>query len=162
MKKNSILASMLSVALILGFASGASANPSKADLKFKYRSNGSLAVDVKFDKPITGRCIARHRSSLYYEGDVLGDPGVIRRSTLSRSLNVGRKSTSLRATGLQGAEQKNGKDPILSVQVKLVCSKQADVTSNVEARFIRCGPGVKRVSLNKYLSNLKSKLAFSR
>ena len=142
-----------------GFANSVSANPAEAILTFKYRSNGSLAINVNFDSEITSRCIVRHRSSLYYEGDVLGDKRVLRRSTISRTLKIGRKSTSLRATNLPGAKlDKNGSDPILAVQARLVCSGEEPVNSNIEARFIICGADVARVSLPTYLSTLKREL----
>ena len=162
MNKNKLFVSIFTLVFSLTATSTALANPTEADLRFNYRSNGTLAVNVVFDSPTTSRCVARHRSALYFEGDVIGDKGVIRRSTLSRSLRIGRKSTSLRASGLLGVVQKNGADPILSVQVKLICSGSGPVTSNIEARFIRCGSGVRRVSLSRYLSTLTRKLAFSR
>jgi hypothetical protein len=154
---------LLTIALVfLSFPLVASANPSELTLKLKYTSAGSLAVDVAFDQETTSRCIARHRSAFYYEGDSFGDAGVLRRSTHSRIISKGRKSTSLRAVNLPGVVQKNGQDPILSVQVRLICSGEDEVTSNIEARFIRCGRGVKRVSVSKYFSELKKRLNFSR
>lgn len=137
------------------------ANPTKAKLNFTYRINGSLAIDVRFDEATSTRCIARHRSSLYHEGDELGDRGVIRLSSLSRTLRKGRRSTSIRATGLQGAVQKNGKDPILAVQVRIVCKGSEAVESNIEARFITCGSTTRRLSLTNYLKRLRSKFAES-
>ena len=147
----------------LYFSDTASANPSKANLSFKYDINGSLVINVKFDSPTTTRCVVRHRSSLYHEGDVLGDKGVIRRSTVSRSLAVGRKSTSLRASGLPGAKvDSNGSDPILAVQARLICDGEGSVDSNVVGRYVICGAGVQRYSLSSYFKILKRKLAKSK
>lgn len=139
----------------------ASANPSELNLSFTYRVNGTLKVDVKFDEPTDTRCIIRHRSSLYYEGNQLGVDRVIRKSSHSRVVRVGRKSTSLRAKGLPGVKQVQDQDPIMAVQSRLICSGSPDITSNVEARFVRCGPGTKRISFSKYFKTLKNKLSKS-
>lgn len=153
--------SLLTFGLVILPSFSAFANPSKAELSFHYRSNGSFTVDVKFDSPTTSRCIARHRSSLYYEDSVLGDEGVIRQSTISRVLKRGRTSTSLRAFRLPGAARKNGKDPIIAVQTRIVCAGEKDLNSNIEARYIVCGRGAKRVELKTFLAELKKELAFT-
>jgi hypothetical protein len=160
MMTKATFSTVLAAALLCAcFAGNAFANPSEVKLTFKYRITGAFAVNINFDSPITSRCIIRHRSSLYYEGDKIGNTSVLRRATLSRALIIGRKSTSLRATGLPGINQTlGGRDPIIAVQARLVCSGEDDITSNVEARFLICGAGAKRVGLSQYLSLLQKKL----
>ncbi len=132
----------------------ASANPTDLKLSFTYTSRGKLAVDVKFDQPATTRCIARHRVSLYHEDDV---QATLRKSAFNRIVTPGRKSTSLRAQRLLGAQKKNGKDPILAVQTRLICGSE-QIDSNVEARYIICGDSTVRLSLKKYFKRLKQAL----
>lgn len=160
MDRTKLIALALGALMFLPVA--ASANPTSANLNMRYRSNGSLRVDVKFDDAITSpRCIARHRSRLYYEGQQVGEKGIINRATVSRVLRKGQKSTSLRATSLKGAAQKNGEDPILAMQVRIVCGSDV-IDSDAEARFVKCGRGVERLSLSKYFTELKRRLALSR
>ena len=145
------------LALLLVKSEQASANPSDLNLSFDYSSRGVLAVDVKFDQAATSRCIARHRVSLYYEGQVAGDSGVIRKSAFNRIVTPGRTSTSLRAKRLLGAKKRNGQDPIMAVQTRLICGSE-QVDSNIEARFIRCGEKTARLPLSKFLKDLRKRL----
>jgi hypothetical protein len=151
---------ILTISLLISslvFTGSVSANPTELDLSFTYSSRGVLAVDVKFDQEATTRCIARHRVSLYHEDKVAGDAGVIRQSAFNRSVPVGRKSTSLRARRLLGAKKAAGKDPIMAIQTRLICGDE-QVDSNIEARFIRCGERTARLSLSKFLKDLRQKL----
>lgn len=131
------------------------ANPTEIKLNFKYSTNGDLAADVKFDQAVTSKkCIARHRVSLYYEGDT---SATIRKSVFNRNVPKGRESTSLRAKRLIGAQKIDGKDPILAIQTRLVCGPD-EIDSDVEARFINCNPNDKPLTLKKFLTQLKREL----
>lgn len=156
---NTRCAFLFALSIYLLSASLVFANPKEAELNFTYRSNGTLRVNISLDEKVSSRaCRIRYRGTVYHENDEAGDLFVTTRGLGSRLLVKGRASSSLRPGRVNGVLPRNGEDAILAVQVSVTCPGQALFLSNVQARFLKCGAGVRRLSGRSFLTQLKQKL----
>lgn len=142
------------LALLLICPTSAFAMPQNVDLEFaKLTPSGDLKVVAKFDEATERKCKISARVKLYNENQQVNDSEVISGTVITKRLKKGLKKIVLKASDLPGAKKSEENEPIMAMQVRLKCGEEI-VYSDVEARYIICGEGSKRVSLIRYFTSL--------
>lgn len=153
MKRNSFIAAALTV-LLATFARPCLAEPTSALLDFTYDGNtGKLTVVHTFNERPSGPCMFRLRANIYYEGRMVAVGVSPLVSKLQNKVRVNRVVLKR----MPGVAQRNGKDPILTIQAKSTCRGNT-IVSNAVARFVKCGAGVRALPAQTFLNLLSAKL----
>lgn len=131
------------------------ANPSSAEMFFRITSTGLFRAKVDVNSVPETSCSVTLKSRLGINAEPITSVRTLATKPLTKSF------VRFTARRMPAVKRRNGSLPELNLQATVSCTGEADVVTNVYARYLDCGfgPSASSLTATSWLNLLRSRLS---